>query len=65
MPTPATRTPASGPTTDRAVRCRYRRRNDEMCTGGAVDPDGDVLLCTKHLARAMTLIRTVTARSSK
>ncbi|MEU7609533.1 hypothetical protein [Micromonospora sp. NPDC049204] len=53
------------PTTDRVVRCRYKRRNDEMCTAAAVEPDGDVLLCTKHLARAITLIRVATARSAK
>lgn len=42
---------------DRAIRCRYRRRNDDMCTGEAVNPDGEVLLCTKHLARAMQMVR--------
>ncbi|MEU4675746.1 hypothetical protein [Micromonospora sp. NPDC023737] len=42
---------------DRLTRCRYRRRNDDMCTGEAVDPDGDVLLCQKHLGRAVALVR--------
>lgn len=44
----------------RKVICRYRRRNDEMCTGEAVDPDADILLCAKHLGRAMSLFRRLT-----
>jgi len=43
--------------TARLARCRYRRRNDEMCTGEVVDPDGEVLLCGKHLARALQLVQ--------
>ncbi|MFI6329870.1 hypothetical protein ACIBBG_16405 [Micromonospora chersina] len=43
--------------TDRLIRCRYLRRNNAQCTAEAVDPDGQVLLCTKHLARALQLIR--------
>lgn len=38
------------------VFCRYLRLSDRQCTGEAVDPDGDVLLCSKHLARAMVMI---------
>ncbi|MEV0156884.1 hypothetical protein AB0H57_24575 [Micromonospora sp. NPDC050686] len=41
----------------RAVRCRYRRRNDEMCAGEVVDADGEILLCGKHLARALQLVQ--------
>jgi hypothetical protein len=43
-------------TTDRLTRCRYRRRNEEMCTGEAVDDLGEILLCPKHLARAIELV---------
>jgi hypothetical protein len=46
----------------RVVRCRYLRRNDVLCTGEAVDPDGEILLCTKHLARAMRLVDAATGR---
>ncbi|MEK8107423.1 hypothetical protein NKG94_23900 [Micromonospora sp. M12] len=42
---------------DRAIRCRYRRRNDDMCTGEVVDPHGEILLCGKHLARALQLVQ--------
>lgn len=44
-------------TPDRITRCRYQRRNNELCTGEAVDPNGEILLCTKHLARALTLVQ--------
>jgi hypothetical protein len=38
------------------TRCRYLRRNDAQCTAEVVDPVGEVLLCTKHLSRAMQLL---------
>ncbi|MDW3849675.1 hypothetical protein NMK34_23965 [Micromonospora sp. BRA006-A] len=57
MPTP---TPSPAGAVGRTVRCRYMRRNDELCTAEAVDPTGDVLLCTKHLARALALIKSAT-----
>lgn len=41
----------------RLVRCRYLRLSGEQCTGEAADPQGDVLLCTKHLARAVALVQ--------
>lgn len=43
--------------TERRVSCRYTRRDGNLCTGEAVDPDGEVLLCVKHLGRAMEMIR--------
>lgn len=46
----------------RMVTCRYLRRNEQQCTGEAVDPDGDILLCTKHLARAMSLFKSAAGR---
>lgn len=44
-------------TAERTVRCRYLRRNDEQCTGEVLDPNADVLLCGKHVARAMRLVQ--------
>lgn len=44
------------------MRCRYLRRNDEQCTAEAVDPVGEVLLCTKHLGRAMEMLKAAAAR---
>lgn len=41
------------PDQPRRVCCRYLRRSGEQCTGEATNPDGDVLLCTKHLARLL------------
>jgi hypothetical protein len=42
---------------DRTVRCRYLNRTGDPCTGEAVDAHGEVLLCTKHLALAIELVR--------
>ncbi|MDG4809932.1 hypothetical protein O7634_24540 [Micromonospora sp. WMMD1120] len=42
---------------DRLTRCRYIRRNSLQCTGEAVDPDGEILLCGKYLARALQLVQ--------
>jgi hypothetical protein len=38
--------------TDRKVRCRYVRMNGERCTGEAIDPLEDIVLCPKHAMRA-------------
>ena len=40
-------------------QCRYLRRNDVRCTAEVADPDGEVLLCLKHLAAAMQMIQRV------
>lgn len=42
---------------DRLTRCRYLDRYDNRCTGEAVDPEGEVLLCITHLGRALELFR--------
>jgi len=39
------------------TRCRYLRRNDAQCTAEAVAEDEDLLLCSKHLARALELLQ--------
>lgn len=42
--------------TDRYVTCRYSDRHGNQCTGQAVDAEGELLLCEKHLARALELL---------
>jgi hypothetical protein len=32
-------------------------KRDHQCTAEVVDPDGEILLCTEHLGRALQLIR--------
>lgn len=44
-------------TTDRRITCRVANRLGDLCTGEAVDPDGEILLCLKHLGRALELFR--------
>lgn len=42
------------------VLCRYLRRGTVgQCTAEAVDPNGEILLCTKHLARTLEMLRGV------
>lgn len=43
------------------VTCRYLRRSGDQCTGEAVDTEGEILLCSKHLARAMELLKAAMA----
>jgi hypothetical protein len=39
------------------TRCRYLRRGTSgQCTAEAVDANGEIVLCTKHLSRAMELL---------
>lgn len=45
------------PTHKRRVCCRYRRRDGEMCTGEALEPDGEIILCGKHTARAIIMAK--------
>lgn len=51
-----TTTTSTVATAERLTRCRYLRRNEAQCTAEAADPDAQILLCTKHLARAMALV---------
>lgn len=46
----------------RKVTCRYLRRSGDLCTAEVIDPDGDVLLCSKHLARAASMFRRLTGQ---
>lgn len=41
----------------RLVTCRYLNRHADQCTGEAVQPDAEVLLCTRHLAAAIEFLR--------
>lgn len=41
----------------RRVTCRYLDHHSNRCTGEAVDPAGEILLCVAHLARALELVR--------
>lgn len=41
----------------RRVTCRYLRRNGDQCTAEAVDPDHEFVVCIRHLALAMELLR--------
>lgn len=49
------------------VQCRYLRRSGERCSAEVADEHGDVLLCVKHLARAVAMAkaRTVAARKTE
>lgn len=37
-------------------QCRYLRKSGERCTAEVADPDESILLCTKHLAAAWSLV---------
>lgn len=41
---------------ERIVRCRVLNRLSNPCTGEAVDPDAELLICARHLAMAQRLI---------
>lgn len=42
--------------------CKYTVEHGHRCTAEAVDPDGELLLCYRHLAAAVELIRSLTDR---
>lgn len=48
---------------DRIVTCRYLKAYETQCTGEAVDPTAEVLLCARHLAAAQRLIDTAFRRA--
>ncbi len=47
------------PAAERIVRCRYLqahpRHGLNQCTSEAADPEGEILLCVRHLALAIEL----------
>lgn len=42
---------------DRRITCRYLRKDSNQCTAEAVDPSGEILLCIKHMARTIEMVR--------
>lgn len=38
-------------------QCSIVRRSGDRCTAEALDPNGDVLICSKHAARVMQMLR--------
>ncbi|GAA4676661.1 hypothetical protein GCM10023347_33710 [Streptomyces chumphonensis] len=47
----------------RVVTCRYvKPQSGQQCTAEAVDPDGELLICARHLAMAQRLIQQAMAR---
>jgi len=55
--------------TTRVVRCRMTNRYGDPCGGEALDPNGDVLICMRHAALVIEMIRVKagkrTARSGR
>jgi hypothetical protein len=41
---------------DRIVRCRMTNKTNDRCTAEAADPNGELLICERHLALALELI---------
>lgn len=46
-------------TTQREIRCRYRRLNDDPCPNPALDQseDAPIFVCVHHTARVLELVR--------
>ncbi|MFD4557585.1 hypothetical protein ACFWP5_25230 [Streptomyces sp. NPDC058469] len=51
--------------TGRIVRCRVLNRLSDQCTGEAVDPGAELLICARHLAEAQRLIHAAFQRAKK
>lgn len=49
--------------TARYATCRVVDRFGDRCTGEAVDPAAELLICTRHLAQAQRLIRDAVERA--
>jgi hypothetical protein len=63
VPTTQTReTPSATVTPGRRTTCRYLRRSGDQCTAEVVDEQGEIMLCAKHLGRAMELVSAASAR---
>lgn len=52
---------------DRLIRCRYKRRNSEMCPNPALDqaPDARVVICSHHAARVIEIVREARDRAKQ
>lgn len=53
------------PETTRKVRCRVQDKYSNLCSGEAVDPDAELLICSRHLAAALRMLNQVKAKVSK
>jgi len=42
---------------DPKAQCRFYSRYANRCTGEAVDPAGEILICQRHLGYAMELLQ--------
>ncbi|MFI6759434.1 hypothetical protein ACIBF5_09875 [Micromonospora sp. NPDC050417] len=51
--------------TAKHTQCRYLRRNDQQCSAEVADESAEILLCVKHLARAMALVKAATGRNAR
>lgn len=49
-------------TPERIVRCRVLNKQSNPCTAEAVDPNAELLICTRHLAEAVRLWNDAKAR---
>lgn len=48
--------------TKRITTCRVLDKLSNACTAEAVDPDGELLICSRHLAAAMRTLDAAKAR---
>jgi hypothetical protein len=51
--------------TERLVRCRVHNRRNDPCSGEAVDPQAELLICARHLAEAQRLIHEAFKRAGR
>lgn len=66
MPTTTITTTLAAEPPQRKVTCRYLRRGTQgQCTGEAVDDYGEILLCAKHLGRALELVKARMAQQKR
>lgn len=49
---------------DRIVTCRMTDRRGNRCTGEAIDPSGEVLICIRHYSAALRTVREAQAAAT-
>lgn len=49
------------PETPRKIRCRVQDKYSNLCSGEAVDPEAELIICSRHLAAAFRMLNTVKA----
>ncbi|WP_328620702.1 hypothetical protein [Streptomyces sp. NBC_00354] len=50
---------------ERIVTCRMTDRWGHRCTGEAIDPDGEALICIRHYGAAIRTVREAQANAPK